>query len=140
VTSQELDDQGLELTNTELVARLGRQTESGTKIDTKAVFVTDFVAAAAQFLATQNPQPGWALAAFMAYGLGSSLDSRRSRQPPTRISSPRELLDTYAVRSRRETLAGLAAARVVIFENSKSIETAERINPAASAVHLKMSR
>ncbi|MFC4469295.1 hypothetical protein ACFPH6_33085 [Streptomyces xiangluensis] len=46
MTPQELQDQEqtLELINSELAARLARQSESGAKVDTKAIFLVGFAA------------------------------------------------------------------------------------------------
>ncbi len=71
MTPQELEDQEqtLELINSELAARLARQSESGAKVDTKAIFLVGFAATAAQFLASRSFEPFTGAAAFMAYAV-----------------------------------------------------------------------
>jgi hypothetical protein len=119
MTPEELEDHAetLELVNSELAARLGRQAGSTAKIDTKAIALAGYAVVAASFLATQHPQPvlaGLAYAAYVAalglsifaYAIGSHRD----------VPDPRRLLNGYALRPKPEVLAALAAERVKAFE------------------------
>ncbi|MES4886173.1 hypothetical protein ABVB69_37650 [Streptomyces sp. NPDC000349] len=71
MTPQEFEDQKetLELISSELAARLTRQSESGAKVDTKAIFLVGFAATAAQFLASRSFEPFTGAAAFVAYAV-----------------------------------------------------------------------
>jgi FlaG/FlaF family flagellin (archaellin) len=121
VTPQELEEQAdtLELINTELAARLERQSDSDGKIDTKALALAGYAVAAASFLATQHPQVVLASLAFVfdacaaglatcAYALGAYRD----------VPAPRALFTRYAGQSKPATLAALAAERVRAFESN----------------------
>ncbi|MGH3250201.1 MAG: hypothetical protein ACRDOI_28925 [Trebonia sp.] len=112
-----LQEETLELINSELADRLVRQADSSAKIDTKATALTGYAIAAASFLATQHPQPVLAGCAYGAYAVavgfsitGSSVG--RHDDPP----APRPLFNRYAARSRTEVLAALGATRVRAFE------------------------
>ncbi len=109
----------LELINRELAARLDRQDQSGSKIDTKATLLAGFIATAAQFLATRHGQPVLAIIAFAAYAAGFGLAVAALAIAPYKEVEPRRLLDGYAMRSKQQTLAFLAAARVRISERNK---------------------
>jgi hypothetical protein len=121
VTREELDLQPetLELINTELAARLERQSDSSAKIDTKAVVLAGYVVAAASFLATQHPEPilaGFAYAAYaIAAGLGVSAYAVRAFRD---VPDPRRLFNGYARQPKTQTLAALAAERVKAFEEN----------------------
>lgn len=114
-----LQPETLELINCELTARLARQADSISKIDTKAVLLAGYVVAAMSFLATQHAEPilaGLAYAAYaLAAGLGISAYAVRSYRD---VPDPRGLLNGYAGRSKAQTLAALAAERVKAFEEN----------------------
>jgi hypothetical protein len=107
----------LDLINTELTGRLARQTESGSKIDTKAIFLAGFAATATQFLATRHPQPLLATLAFAAYGV--AIVSGTLTQALTKygdVPRPRILLTQYGLATKEKTLVDLAVERVNTFE------------------------
>lgn len=117
----EMQQDVLELINTEVAGRLTRQSAAGAQIDTKAIVLVGYVVAASSFLATQHPQPvlaGLAYAAYagaagsgiLAYAVGTYQD----------VPDPRRLLNTYGTRSKSDTLARLAATRVEAFERNAS--------------------
>ena len=107
----------LELINAELTARLDRQADSSAKIDTKAIVLAGYVVAAVSFLATQHPQPVLAAMAYGAYIVTFGLDVFAYAVGPARdVPDPRRLLNRYAVRSKPQVLAALAAERVKAFE------------------------
>jgi hypothetical protein len=109
----------LELMNQELAARLDRQDQSGSKIDTKAALLAGFIATAAPFLATRHGESVLEGFAFAAYAVAFGLAVAALAIAPYKEVKPRGLLDGYAMRSKQEALAYLAAARVRIFEQNK---------------------
>jgi hypothetical protein len=113
----ELQADTLELINSELTARLVRQSGASAQIDTKAVLLVGYAVAASAFLATRHVQPvlaGIAYAAYAsaagfgiwAYAVGAYHD----------VPRPRQLLNEYAAKTKSDTLAALAATRVRAFE------------------------
>lgn len=108
-----------ELINTEISASLTRQVSSGSSIDTKAVVLVGYSAAASSFLAARHTQPALAALAYLGYvaaaGFGIwAYGVRLYRDVP----SPRRLFDGYLAKSKPETLAALAATRVEAFESN----------------------
>lgn len=107
----------LELINTELTGRLARQADSSAKIDNKAIALAGYAFAAATFLATQHPQPLLAGVAFAAYALALALGiGAYAVGSHQEVPNPRVLFNRYAMRTKPETLAALAAERVKAFE------------------------
>jgi hypothetical protein len=111
----------LELINNEITASLMRQVNSGSSIDTKSVILVGYAGAASSFLTTRHGQPVLAVLAYLAYatavGFGISAYAVRLYQD---VPSPRRLLDGYITESKAETLAALAATRVMVFESNAS--------------------
>ena len=109
----------LELINAEITASLARQSESGARIDTKAIVVVGYAAAAASFLVTRHAQPVLAAFTYAAYaaaaGLGIWSYAIRSYED---VPTPRSLFNAYWDRARTDVLAALAAARVPAFETN----------------------
>ncbi|TWD13154.1 hypothetical protein FB570_11981 [Streptomyces sp. T12] len=120
MTPQELEDQEqtLELINSELAARLARQAESGTKVDTKAIFLVGFAATAAQFLASRNFELFTGAAAFTAYAVAIGFGISVFNLAAYEDLKPRETLDTYARATKGATLGELAGTRVGFFEKN----------------------
>ncbi|MFF6999878.1 hypothetical protein ACFY93_33795 [Streptomyces sp. NPDC008313] len=123
LTPQELEDQEqtLELINSELAARLARQSESGAKVDTKAVFLVGFAATAAQFLASRNFEPFTGTAAFTAYAVAIGFGISVFNLAEYEDIKPRDVLDTYARSTKGATLGALAGTRVVMFEKNDAL-------------------
>ncbi|WP_246144437.1 hypothetical protein [Actinacidiphila oryziradicis] len=123
MTPQELQDQEqtLELINSELAARLARQSESGAKVDTKAFFLVGFAATAAQFLASRNFESFTGAAAFAAYAVAIGFGILVFNLAEYEDIKPRETLDTYARSTKGATLGALAGTRVGIFEKKEII-------------------
>ncbi|MFD4949030.1 hypothetical protein ACFWNT_42695 [Streptomyces sp. NPDC058409] len=123
MTPQELQEResNLELINSEIASRMARQSEAGAKVDTKAVFVVGFAATAAQFLAARPFEPYTATAAFVAYavaiGFGISIFSLAKYED----IEPRALLESHGRDEKPTTLIALAATRVTMFENNRSV-------------------
>ncbi len=113
------DAQTMEVINAEIAASLARQSESGTKIDTKAIVLVGYAAAAASFLVTRRVQPVLAGLAYAAYaaavGCGIWAYAVRSYED---VPTPRGLFSAYWDRDRADVLAALAAARVPAFERN----------------------
>lgn len=130
-----LQEETLELINSELSDRLARQADSSAKIDTKATALTGYAIAAASFLATQHPQPVLAGCAYCAYAVAVGLSVAggsvgRHDDPP----APRPLFNRYAARPRAELLAALGATRVKAFEaNARRYDRKARLWYAATA-------
>ncbi|MFD4786253.1 hypothetical protein ACFWN1_04080 [Streptomyces sp. NPDC058459] len=120
MTPQELQarESNLELINSEIAARMARQSEAGAKVDTKAVFVVGFAATAAQFLAARPFEPYTGIAAFVAYavsiGVGISIFSLAKYED----IEPRAVLDSHGRDEKPTTLMALAATRVTMFETN----------------------
>jgi len=114
------DVDNLKLINTELADRLARQSTAGTQIDTKAMVLVGYVAAASSFLATQHSELVLAALAYTAYaaaaGFGVWAYAVRSSED---VPDPRTLLNEYADRARIDTLTELAATRVEVFESNQ---------------------
>jgi hypothetical protein len=109
----------LELINTEIAGRLTRQVDAGKSIDTKAAVLAGFAVTAAQFVAGREAQPVVVAFAFAAYLLAFGFAIAALRVGTYMdVPDPRELLDGYAMRSKAETLAELAAERVARFEEN----------------------
>jgi hypothetical protein len=123
MTPQELQDQEqtLELINSELAARLARQSESGAKVDAQAVFLVGFAATAAQFLASRNFEPFTGAAAFAAYAVAIGFGILVFNLAEYEDIKPRETLDTYARSTKGATLGALAGTRVGMFEKKEII-------------------
>ncbi|MEU0952521.1 hypothetical protein ABZ353_09200 [Streptomyces niveus] len=123
MTPQELEDQEqiLELINSELTARLARQSESGAKVDTKAVFLVGFAATAAQFLASRAFEPFTGAAALAAYAVAIGVGISIFNLAEYEDIKPREVLDTYARSTKGATLGALAGTRVGMFEKNDAL-------------------
>ena len=123
MTPQELEDQEqtLELINSELAARLARQSESGAKVDTKAVFLVGFAATAAQFLASRSFEPFTGAAAFTAYAAAIGFGISVFKLAEYEDIKPRDVLDTYARSTKGATLGALAGTRVGMFEKNDAL-------------------
>jgi hypothetical protein len=110
----------IELINTELTDRLGRQAAAGAQIDTKAVVLVGYVAAAASFLAIQHSQPVLTWLAFAAFavaaGFGIGAYAVGTYQD---VPVPRHLYNNYALRPKSAALTALASERVKAFEYNK---------------------
>ncbi len=121
MTPEDIEEQAetLELINAELTARLDRQADASAKIDTKAVVLAGYVAAAASFLATQHPQPvlaGLAYAAYVAtFGLNVYVYAVGTHKD---VPDPRRLFNNYANKTKSQVLATLAATRVRAFNDN----------------------
>ncbi|WP_246618575.1 hypothetical protein [Streptomyces javensis] len=120
MTPQELEDQKetLELINSELAARLARQSESGAKVDTKAVFLVGFAGTGAQFLASRSFEPFTGTAAFAAYAVAVGFGISVFNLAEYEDIKPRHVLDTYARSEKGATLGALAGTRVGMFEKN----------------------
>ncbi|QNA75404.1 hypothetical protein C8250_029075 [Streptomyces sp. So13.3] len=120
MTPDELERQveTLDLINNELAARLARQAESGSKIDTKAVLLVGFAATAAQFLASRHAQAVLAGLAFGAYAVAFGFGVSAFRVAAYKDVEPRPMFDRYGRRSKAEALVHLASARVKAFEKN----------------------
>ena len=117
--SRKPDAQTMELINAEIAASLARQSDSGARIDTKAIVVVGYAAAAASFLVTRLAQPVLAGLAYASYAAAASFGiwsyAVRSYED---VPTPRNLFGAYWERDRVDVLAALAAARVPAFENN----------------------
>ncbi|MFF3326406.1 hypothetical protein [Streptomyces sp. NPDC002889] len=122
MTPQELSAQEptLELINSELESRLARQSDVGSKIDTKAVFLVGFAATAAQFLASRSAQPLLAGAAFVAYAVAIGFGVAVFHLADYEDIEPRQVLEHHARSTKGETLVQLAATRVGMFEKNSA--------------------
>ncbi|MDT6988099.1 hypothetical protein ACFOSY_15315 [Streptomyces lusitanus] len=120
MTPQELEDQKetLELINSELAARLARQSESGAKVDTKAIFLVGFAATGAQFLASRSFELFTGTAAFAAYAVAVGFGISVFNLAEYEDIKPRDVLDTYARSEKGATLGALAGTRVGMFEKN----------------------
>jgi hypothetical protein len=111
--------QTMELINAEITASLARQSESGARIDTKAIVLVGYAAAAASFLVTRHVQPVLAGLAYTGYAAAVSFGiwsyAVRSYED---VPTPRNLFTAYWDRDRTDVLAALAAARVPAFESN----------------------
>jgi hypothetical protein len=117
--NQQFDADTLDLINTEVTARLARQSDAGSQIDNKAVVLVGYAGAAALFLATRRFQPVLGGIAFAAYaaasGLGIWVYAVGTYQD---VPDPRPLFNKYAIRPKLDALRALAAARVEVFESN----------------------
>src|SRR5258708_33807702 len=114
----------LELIHAEVTASLAQQSDSGAKIDTKAVVLVGYAGAAATFLATRHgqTQPVLADLAYAAYAVAAGCGIGVFAVTfSTIVPDPRSLFEGYSERSKAATLAGLAATRVLAFESNDSI-------------------
>ncbi len=106
----------LALINTEVTARLERQSSSLDKIDTKAVLLVGYALAAISFLATRSAEIVLAILAYCAFaaaiGFGVAAMSVRAYEDV----EPRPLFTKYARLSLPATLAALGATKVKHFE------------------------
>jgi hypothetical protein len=131
VTSGDRDDDStatLELINTELTARLTRQTDVGKGIDTKAAALAGFAAVGSQFLATRSVEPVLATFAYAAYALafGAAVGGFAVATYKD-VPKPRRLADKYGREPKAEVLRRLVAVRVVaIEENADKYDTKAR--------------
>lgn len=121
MTPEEQEDRKdtLELINSELAARMARQSDSMSKIDTKAVFLVGFVATAAQFLASHDHQPVIAALAFVAYAVAFVFGVLIFHLADFEDVVPRTVLDENARSPKSQALMQLAATRVGMFEKNK---------------------
>lgn len=106
----------LELINAEVSASLARQSASGDRVDTKAVFLVGYAGAASSFLATRHFQPVLGGLAFGTFAVAAALailaySVRLHRDVP----APATLFNNYLVKSRPQVLVALAATRVHAF-------------------------
>lgn len=111
----------LELINAEITDSLARQSDSGAKIDTKAIVLVGYAGAASSFLATRHAQPVLAALDYAAYaaaaGFGIWAYAVRLYQD---VPTPRNLFNAYVDRNKADVVAALAAARVPAFEGNAS--------------------
>lgn len=121
MTPAELEAQKetLELLNTEAASRLTRQSESLSKIDTKAVFLIGFAATAAQFLATHKHHDVLAYCAFAAYAISLLAGVQTFRVAEYKDLEPRHLVVSYARLSKELALIRLASSRASLFEENQ---------------------
>jgi hypothetical protein len=114
-----LQNDTLELINTEVTASLARLSDSGTSIDTKAAILVGYAAAAASFLATRHAEVVLAALAYAAYGLAAGFGiwayAVRLYQD---VPEPRQLFNGYHAQPRAQVLAAMAATRVEAFESN----------------------
>ncbi len=117
VTPKQPRAETLELINAEIAARLARQAESGSKIDTKALALVGYAGAGAAFLAARHGQHILAVTAYFAYataiGFGIWAYEVQLHQD---VPNPRPFFNEYLRQSKAEALADLAATRVEAFE------------------------
>jgi len=107
----------LQLVNDEVSASLARQAASGDRIDSKSVFLVGYAGAASSFLATRHAQPVLAGAAFAAFAAAAVFGILAySVRIHNDVPEPRRLVNHYLVMPRTQTLAALAAARVIAFD------------------------
>jgi len=106
----------LALINAEVTARLGRQSVSLDKIDTKSVLLVGYALAAISFLTTRGAESVLAVLAYCAFasavGFGVASMSVRAYEDV----GPRPLFNKYADLSVPATLAALGATKVKHFE------------------------
>ncbi|MCT6781462.1 hypothetical protein LXH09_33000 [Streptomyces sp. CS7] len=123
MTPQEFEDQKetLELINSELAARLARQSESGAKVDTKAIFLVGFAATAAQFLASRGFEPFTGTAAFVAYAVALGFGISVFNLAAYEDIKPRDVLDTYGRSAKGAALGALAGTRAGMFEKNDAL-------------------
>ncbi|PBC66278.1 hypothetical protein BX265_8339 [Streptomyces sp. TLI_235] len=123
MTPQELQAQEptLELLNSEIASRMARQSDSGAKVDTKAVFLVGFAAAAAQFLVSRSFEPVTGIAALLAYAVAIAFGISIFHLADYEDIEPREVLESYARSSRGAALMALAATRVQMFEQNGTL-------------------
>jgi hypothetical protein len=112
----------LDLINTEIAGRLGRQAAAGSQVDTKAALLAGAAATATQFLASrEGPRPVFAHLAYVAYAVafltavGAYAVARYQDVP-----DPRGLMRQCVQLTEAETLARLAATRTKAFEANRS--------------------
>jgi Ca2+/Na+ antiporter len=121
VQSKKIDAQveTLEVINAEIIDSLARQSESSARIDSKAVILVGYVAVVSSFLATHHAETILAICAYGAYALAAVFGiwayavSSHDDAP-----DPRKLFNGYMMRSKADTLAAVAATRVIIFERN----------------------
>lgn len=113
------DTSNLELLNSELANRLGRQEDAHSRVDTKIAFLLGLIATATQFLATRHPQPVLGALAFTGYAAAFGLGVPALVIRPYPEIEPRALLE-YARTSKTETLLALCAVRVSNYEKNDS--------------------
>ncbi|MFH8873205.1 hypothetical protein [Streptomyces griseus] len=145
MTPQELQEResNLELINSEIASRMARQSEAGSKVDTKAVFVVGFAATAAQFLAARPFEPHTGTAAFVAYGLATVVGISIFSLAKYEDIDPRGVLDNHGREEKSTTLMALAATRVTMFEKNLKVHRRKTqrwtISLAAIAVGICLS-
>jgi hypothetical protein len=112
----------LDLINTEIAGRLGRQAAAGSQVDTKAALLAGAAATATQFLASrEGPRPVFAHLAYVAYAVafltavGAYAVARYQDVP-----DPRGLVRECVQLTKAEVLARLAATRTRAFEANRS--------------------
>jgi hypothetical protein len=117
VSSLKGHDEALALMNDEISARLDRQVNTGDKVDTKAVFLAGFAAAAAQFLATQRHLPAVLEGiAFVAYGISFISAVGSITLTKYKDFSLKKLFDEYVLEPKSEILGRLFSLKVEVFE------------------------
>ena len=109
----------LELLNTEVTARLARQSAAGSSIDTKAVILIGYAGAASSFLTTRHAVPVLAALAYTAYGMAAGFGIWASAVRVYQdVPDPRQLLNRCHALSKAQVLTALAATRVAAFESN----------------------
>jgi hypothetical protein len=109
----------LDLINTEITARLARQYDSGTSIDTKAVVLVGYAGTAAAFLTTRHAQPVLATLAYVAYAVAAGFGIwAYAVTYYDEVPKPRALYNEYWEQPKADVLADLAATRVKVCEDN----------------------
>lgn len=137
--NQGLQADSLDLINTELAARLARQSDAGAQIDTKAIALVGYAGAASLFLATRHFQPVLGGAAFAAYAAAAAAGIWAFAVGTYEdVPDPRPLFNNYAIRPKSDALAAMAATRVEVFESNvpKHNRKAERWRVSLAALML----
>jgi hypothetical protein len=106
----------LDLINTEITARLARQFDSATSIDTKAVVLVGYAGVAATFLTTRHAQPVLATLAYVAFATAAGFGIwAYAVSYWTEVPNPRWIYDEYRVKSKIDVLDTLASTRAQVF-------------------------
>jgi hypothetical protein len=112
----------LDLINNEITARLARQYDSVTSIDTKAVVLVGYAGTAAAFLTTRHAQPVLATLAYVAFAVASGFGIwAYAVTNYTEVPTPGKLYEKYRQKPKADVLAALAATRADAFVDNKAL-------------------
>jgi hypothetical protein len=116
----------LDLINTEVTASLASLSDTGARVDTKAIVLVGYAGAAATFLATWHANTNHILAilAYIAYGAAAACGIGVFAVSTFMIvPDPQELVEGYGKQPKAKTLLSLVATKAQAFKINVSRNT-----------------